>query len=298
MQTDATTETGYLAMVFLAFVIGSLIEMRRISSDWGRIWIVLAVAILATLVGLVISLLKGYSLESYAYASPQWFIFALLVASVGFFYSELTTKLGEGNTFLHSGALVYFLAELGKKDPSAYVLLLVCIAPIIFSVVHALTYKELNKTTRLLLCLWSMVVMLIFSCVYLYTIWGFEAEDRSAGASGALGSAYVYVEAFALGAAGPYMMHKALSLWGLFTTINEKASEQKKVTDLFVAQYSTEQVSRSEIGLIAALAGFFWIGNYRNEWVEPSLAIWACFMCMHLVLWGLSYVAQRLKPKV
>ncbi len=264
---------------YALFLLGSVLELRRVAGQWRRV-------IQSALGALAISLII---------ASQAWQAFVtnwpLIVSAIFFviaicvFDSELTAKLGEGLTLLHSLAIVYWLSELTRAEVIGPIWLELCAAPVLFSLYHAFTRAELSRRTRLWLSWWSTLVIAVFGINYFINV--VHLSDRSDA-----GLTYVLIECFLLGISGVYIGQNLSMLAGYIPGKNDTQflARIKRLSGDHVRRYSSEQAN-PRLAVTVACVCFSGFGlNYALHWVSPDLAVWAALALIPSMIRMLSSV--------
>lgn len=275
-----------LTLSYLAFFLGSVLEFKRISQDWGKVFKCLSISVpVSLLVFLFHSKNQPYSFQGNLDLWPIFFSFIFIGSATLMYAKELTVKLGEGTTMLHSLVILYYFIERGYYLPS----IIVCLVPTGFSVYHALSYRELTHRSRLLLSLWSSAVMIFFAGVYMISVFqtpGIEKSIAENMFAEATLSAFRY---FFMGASGIYIFHNVLMLLPYLPGrtelfLPEYRERLRRLNETHIERYSHGQVERKISLFILALVGALLSANFYTKLIAPVFLVWICFVLIPPVI--------------
>lgn len=279
-----------LSLGYIAFFLGSIWELYRITVDWN--------CVLKTVLGaLGFSLLnffpyddeRSYSLQNHLDNWPVAFALGFILIVVVFFEDKLIPVLAEGVTLLHSIALSYWLLDLYNSGKTGPMWLLLCAIPVLFSAAHAFTDITLSKNDRLWLSIWSSVVMAIFGVNYVTAVVQMENIESLLVADMTGRGSYVFLECFLLGASGAYIAQNLCMLIGFlpgkYTFFNAQYfREIKELSTQHIDRYCDKQVDKTQALLVTVVCGV-WLGsNILFNFVSRDFAVWVTLVLIPLFI--------------
>ncbi|CAN1553873.1 hypothetical protein MCETHM1_02293 [Flavobacteriaceae bacterium] len=224
---------------------------------------------------------------------PYLFIIIYTIGIVSFNKERVTAQLTEGITLLLSLSIIYWSIDYGFVNiQSLFVKSILIIVLIIsgFSIVNALTNIKLSKTTRLILSIWSTIVMFSFSIDNILRVFNngdIEIDNLSQGIS-------ISLQYFLLGVSAVYIMQNLLLLISL---LPQKGGNYKK--DLTVSKkehinrYSDKQVN-IKLSLFCILYSVtIYILNFKFQILPRHTMIWFVFFTFPII----TYFTKRLNEQ-
>ncbi len=299
IDSNATIHT--LTLAYLAFFIGKTLELRKIAGSWKTVAFTMIGSLLASLYNFAPYKKEvGYSLQRHLDNWPIVFALIFVVIVVAFFSKKLTVRIGEGITLLHSLTLMYFLADRFQSGTGSGWWVALCVLPLCYSLIHALTYTEITKEDRLYLSIWSSLTMAVFAFVYVQNVLQMDNVEKLISENRFGDGAYVFFEYFLLGASGAYIAQNALMLLGYLPGRNRffNAAYFKDVRELnknHIERYSSEQVDKREAFFVLFLAGGLLTANYYLKFFEPSFVICVCLIVVPIFV-GLLGRLIKIQP--
>ncbi len=151
----------------LALFAGVLVESFRITADWKKVPLIFLGSYLVSLTAFIPG--RGervYDFEQHLVLWPFYFLFFFLSFLAIENKEKVTAKLTEGITLLLSVSFVYWLVDRGAFDFSNWfetTIVIISLAFVSFSVIHALTNIRLTRANRLWLSIWSTIVVFAIS---------------------------------------------------------------------------------------------------------------------------------------
>jgi hypothetical protein len=296
-NNNLTLPTVKLSLI--AFLVGKILELRRISEEWKNVGKnILYSALLSLIVLLPFKGEQEYILQNHINLLPISFVIIFTIGVLIDQYDRLKVRIGEGVTLLHSLTLLYFFAELFREfSVSSWWLGLVAI-PVIYSLVHALTYIEITSEDRLYLSIWSSLTMFVFGFVYVQSVLSMGDIEKSIQQNRLWEGSYVFLEYFLLGASGAYILQNASMLLGYFPDKNFIGSYKKQVKALnqeHIDRFSSEQVDRIEAWFVLLLVGGVLISNYFLKFFESQFMI---FLCLIIGPFLVGLFSRTIRPKL
>lgn len=285
-----------MAMLFA----GLIVESLRLSGSWKSISLIFLGAYLFSLFTfLTIQNKSTYNIEILVDALPFMFIFYFTLIFAFIFKDKVTAKLTEGITLLHTIAIVYWILDsalLTYQSWWVYALLAVVCIFSIFSSINALTDLHLLENFRLILSMWSSVIMMVFAVDNIIDV--FNQPDLNATLDNTQ-MIDIGVKYFLLGVSSLYIMQNYLLLIAFIPGKKDKyfsdserisaaARELEQSRQDHLSRYSENQVPFS-LAVLCFLYAFSIFGiNYFYSIVSKQSAIWLVFFSFPLIISGLK----------
>ena len=279
---DSNTTIQTLTLSYIAFFLGQSLEFKRICGSWKTVILTAFGSFLFSLIVFIPGKREGvYSLQNHLNHWPIAFSVVFLFFTAAGHSRKLIAKIGEGVTLLHSLTLLYFLVELFESWRISSWWAGICIVPVCYSVIHALTYMKITKNDKLYLSLWSSMTMIVFAFVYVKSVLQMKNVEHLISEGRVWDGAYVFFEHFLLGASGAYILQNVFMLVGYFPSKHNASNYSNSVRELnnfHIDRYSSDQVERRESLFILVLVGGMLAANYHFKIVQPNFAIWMCLI--------------------
>lgn len=288
----------------VAIIAGALLESKRIIKNWTTVLtMALGAYIFSFFAFLPNNKELNYNIENRIEIFPYYFIaiFALLV--VCFYEDELTKKLTEGITLIQSIAIIYWVIDYGFVNTNSIYLVLLMIIGLLFSfysIFQAFTYKVLSRTNRLILSIWSSLVMLLFALDNIYRVYQNEQIENTANIANAL---YIGLQFFLLGVSSIYiiqnikMLIEFLPSRGTFFNA-EYFSDLKKLKNRHIKRYSNKQVNILHSFYCLLFSVVIFSLNYQYQFLPRHIIIWLVFVTFPIALSFYSYAQNRNKKQI
>ncbi len=270
----------------IALFIGLLFESYRVSDSWKS---VLAIFIGSYFLSLFNFLPykheRNYLFENHIESWPFVFIFFYTMGFAIFFKDRVTTKLTEGITLIQSLSLIYWTIDFGFINyDNGFVIFLITIAYLLtgFSIVNALTNLNLSRTIRLILSIWSTIVMFAFALDNIYRVF----SNPDIGSSEYLyDNLYIGLQYFFLGVSAVYIMQNYILLAGFLPSRNGNyRRELMEIKKDHIERYSEEQVFVGHSLLCIVYSVILYGLNYAYEILPRHTMIWLVFLTFPLFL--------------
>lgn len=280
------SERKLFSLSLLALFAGLLFESFRITANWKNVISKFVVTYLFSL----ISFLPGkresvYNFESHIAFWPYIFIFFFSLAIAIFNKDKVTAKLSEGITLLQSLSIIYWTIDYGFMNIDnwfAKTLLIIALLFSAFSIVQALTYLSLSRTVRLILSVWSTLIMFAFAVDNIYRVYHNEDIETTSYLSQGI---YIGLQYFLLGVSAIYITQNYILLAGFFPNRNSNYKNDLKETKRnHIERYSENQVYIGHSILCIFYAVSLYGLNYKFEILPRHTMIWLVFLTFPLLL--------------
>ena len=248
----SASERELLPFSVIALFIGAVIESFRICKDLKIITKNFLISYLASF----FCFLPGKKERVYDFENHiiQWPYVFLLVFSLVFvikYEEKITAKLTEGITLLLSISMLYWCLDVGLFSDFDNKFLVFLAVFVVFSslasIFYILTDIELTKKYRLMLSIWSTIIILVFFIDNIYNVY-----DKGNLESSKLFSEnfILVVQHFLLGISSVYFVQNAILVIGFLPSKRGNYSEDlAKTKKEHINRYSDQQVD----GYIAIL---------------------------------------------
>ncbi|ROS05577.1 hypothetical protein EDC56_1114 [Sinobacterium caligoides] len=278
-----------LPITVIPLILGIAYENWRISSNWKQLARQISISLAVSL----LSFLSGVTEHSYNFEDKirEWpYVFSIIFVFLSLYDNEDSIKqeLTEGITLLQSLAVIYWISDIGTSQliwSYQFFAVFVGIVFCIFSFLHAFTYLELTKLSRLFLSIWSAIIMIIFAADNAYQTYHFSSHENYQIFEEALN----FLQYFILGTTLIYTAQNIMLLLpylpgkGFFSRDNfDNIKESNKK---FTERYSPQQIKISD-SIIAVIftAGVYYC-NYHFKLVPRNTMIWLVFLTFPTIIW-------------
>jgi hypothetical protein len=299
------TPNVYLSLGMMPLICGLAYEFKQLSQSWTKTFNALAWAQLGSL----LCFLPGRSEHDYILGMhisswPFAFCIFYIIMGIVMYNKQLVYKLGEGITMLQSLSFIYWMLDLKIFTNSNYFLITLGSLGLIassFSLFHSYTYTILNKNNRLLLSLWSSVIMIIFAVDNIYHVYKYSQINLSDDTNIILMNMAQY---FLLGVSAIHIVRNIFMITdfipGRDTFFNKQYFEEvRELKKLHISRYSASQINIRQSIIISAFTIIFFGLNFYYHFVPRNFLIWSLFFLLPFALILLNPPTQSsddLKP--
>lgn len=273
-----------------ALTAGILFESWRLSEKWQDIFYVLLGSLVLSFFAFLPT--KGedfYDFENHIEIWPYCFIFLFIIASIVLHKDNVTPRLAEGITLLQSVAVVYWATGhdfITTENLFLKFLIAIGLLLSLFSVFHAFTYITLSPTNRLVLSIWSSVIVMLFAAENIYRVYQNEQIENTADMAHGF---YVGLQYFLVGVSGIYVVQNMFMLLGFVpgkrSFFNKRYfSELETLKRDHIKRYSDRQINvLHALFCVLFAVGLFFL-NHHYQLLPRHTAIWAAFVIFPFVL--------------
>lgn len=283
-------EQVFFVVSMLSLIMGLLVEFRILTGNWLE---VLTTSCFA-LMGSMLAFLPGkhehnYSLEAHITVLPFVFLCIFLLLAIGILGKKIEMKLTEGITLMQSVALIYWMFDSSvfrSGDPVFMVVVFIGSLFCLYSGYQAFTYNALSNKERLILSVWSSLIMFLFASSN--TLNAMQTYDVDITNNLKMGI-YVALQFFLLGICSIYIFHNFYMLVRFLPEKHKFFNEEyfkeiKALKQEHIERYSPKQVSRSQSLFCILFSSLIFISNSYYRIVPVSTAIWLTFFSFPYVL--------------
>lgn len=279
---------------------GMIFEYKQITNNWEKVILTSIGALLIS----VIAFLPGknehkYDLFSHLSYWTYWYVISFVGITLYYHRKKTISKLTEGITLIQSLAIIYWIIDVGNiLEHSTFVTILIIIGLIssLFSIYNAFSYRELTKNTRLILSIWSAIVMVIFGFEFIYKVLKFEQINN---AQGIIEVVVFSVQNFLLGISIIYILQNFVLVFDFWPDENRqlvyKSKDELKKEHL--RRYSDKQVKINHSIIIFLFISIFFMANFFYRFVPRNMAIWITFIFFPYIIDVFELIKNRTNKK-
>lgn len=235
-----------------------------------------------------------YIFENHIESWPYAFIiiFALAFAIVN--KDKVIAKLNEGITLLLSLSIIYWTVDYGFTNYHnwfAISLLIITFLLTAFSILNALTNIKLTRATRLILSIWSTIIMFAFAVDNIIRVFSNQDIESTKYLSQGL---YIGLQYFFLGVSAVYIMENYMLLVAFLP--NKNGNYKKELRENMkdhLDRYSNKQVFIWYSLFCILYAGIMYWINYKYQVLPRNTMIWLVFLTFPLILQLIELINGR-----
>lgn len=291
---------GYLASIsnrkllsgsLIALFAGLLFESTRVSNNWKKVLSIFVGSYFFSLINFLPSKREHiYIFENHIEGWPYLFLFFYTLAFAIFYKDRVTARLNEGITLLLSLSLVYWTIDYGftnyNKCFSISLLIIISLLTA-FSLLHALTNLHLSRTIRLILSIWSTIIMFAFAVDNIFRV--FENPDIES--TYLYDGLYIGLQFFLLGVSAIYIVQNYMLLAAFLPSKNGNYKlDLKENKKIHVDRYSEQQVLTGHSILCVFYVTTIYGLNYKYQALPRHTMIWLVFLTFPMFLELLSFI--------
>ena len=297
-----TSEQKIFTIGILALFCGVLFENFRISEKWVDIIVVFIFSFLFSFATFLPGKRESfYIFENHLHAWPYVFLTLFILFSTIFNYDKVIIKLGEGATLLQSLAIIYWVLDTGIFGIDNIICKSFTIFTFIFSlfaIFNSLTYFILTNPFRLILSIWSSIIMLILTIDNAIKVFYIQDVEATKYLSQGL---LITLQYFLLGISSIYIFQNIIMLLSYFPSKGSKSyiSDIKEANSMHLSRYSDRQVNAVHAFVCIILVASIYFINYKYHFLPRNVLIWLVFLLfpvfMHLIGFQKQYNRYKIK---
>lgn len=286
-----------LSISLISLFAGLLFESFRISDNWKTTtWI-----FLGSYIASLLSFLPGkrehdYNFESHIEMWPYMFIIFYTIMFGVIYKDKVTSKLTEGITLLLSISFLYWIIDFGLMNFDNRLLFMgVAIGFVfsIFSIINALTYIQLSRTNRLILSIWSTVVMFAFAIDNIFRVFSIQNIE---GSEYLLNEISIGTQYFLVGISSIYIMQDFMLLADFLPSKNGNyRNELIEIKKDHIDRYSDTQVNIKHSIFCIIFVGTTYYLNYKYQVLPRHTIIWLMILTFPFILKLLTLIEGEKK---
>lgn len=289
------SERRFFSISLIALLSGVLIESYRVSKNWKIVFFKFIGAYVLSFIAFIPGKREiNYEIDSHI---EYWFytiVVAYIIISTIFLSDKITQKLSEGVTLILSLSLIYWVLDYGFINIDfiiVKVFLVIGLLFAIYSVFHSLLYITLTRTSRLVLSVWSSIIILAFAVDNIFRVFtNKNIEDSEYFTEGI----YIGIQYFLLGISAIYILQNYFFLTDLLPSKN---GNYKK--DLILAKkahikrFSDSQVSKRNSFICILYCFCFYFFNSYYDLLPRHTMIWLVIFTFPFFVNLLSYYISK-----
>ena len=281
-KTTASNQTSILLML-IPVILGVVYENVRLGNNWKFILLKIFGSIVLSL-GVFheknqdLNFVFEDRINIWAYT----FIAIFVLVSMLYHKDKTIPKLTEGVTLLHSISFIYWIIDIGLKESTlSYLIYIIVISLSLVTFVHCLSYIDLTEKNRLLLSVWSSIIMIVFSINSIINV--IESEGyKNIDSLSIINNTLLY---FIIGVSLVYVFKNAAMLYEYFPSKNSNyKSDLKKINSKFINRFSNTQVKINDSIFAILFTSFIYLINYKLRLIPSTIIIWIVFIVFPLIL--------------
>lgn len=294
-----STDRRLIPLSVLALLAGVFFEAKRIFEKWSTLfWVALGSFVFSFFGFLPGRHERPYIFEDHIQTWPYVFLFFFVAFTIAFNKDKTIARLTEGISLMQSIAVVYWVIDLHLYETnSLFVKILMGFGLLfsMFSLFNAFTPFVLSRTNRLILSIWSCIIMVLFAVDNIYrTYQTQDIEVVSSIPSGLL----IGLQFFLLGICSIYIAQNFFMLMmflpGKGTFFNAQYfRELRELKEDHINRYSERQVSFFHSLLCLVITGGVFYLNYQYQILPRNLAIWMVFVILPFLLYVFDFATQQ-----
>lgn len=250
--------------------------------------IALGCLVLSLLVFLPYKNEQVYILEDHIQLWPYIFLSIFIIITIVLHKDKIMPRLTEGIILMQSISMVYWVLDKNLHDTTNRALIILMglgLLLSLFAIVNALTYLALSRTNRLILSIWSSVIMAFLALDYVYTTFQYGQIEATSNFPTGL---YIGLQYFLLGISSIYIVHNFFMLIGFLPGRSRFFNsryfrEVKELAEDHINRFSDSQASKLHSFIyILVLVSIFYL-NYYFQIVPRNIVIWTVFFISPMV---------------
>lgn len=225
---------------------------------------------------------------------PYFFLISFIISVIIIKQKEVTAKQTEGTTLLQSLALVYWVIDyrmFENIDLFKSIILLLTIAATLFSVTNALTKIDLGKSNRLLLSVWSSIIIMCLAIDNVIRVFSNGDIDQQ---TSLVSSIEVAIQYFFVGISSVYVVNNIYMIFAFFPEKNTPYKQTLYVAKkMHLDRYSDVQVATMNTVFCICFSVFFYLLNSIYGLVPRHTIIWFVIVTFPFLLQFVKWVRQK-----
>lgn len=256
-----------LRVSMISMFLGLIIENYRIARNWRHVIYLFIGSYVLSLSWFLFN--KGKSIEAYIAYWPYYYLIIFLFVSVNLYSKKITQNITEGVTLLFSLAFVYWLTEKSLFNFSSFLNSMIVILStsfLLFTIFITFSYNQLSKTDRLILSIWTTIILLTISLDNCFSILKNDYADYYSHISD---NGFVILNFFLLGVSSIYV---AQNINLIYRLLDKDARRQAK--RLHIDRFLDTQVLKDEAIICIVFSAIIYLVNFVFKFLPVNLMIW------------------------
>ena len=281
-KTTTSNQNSVLVML-IPVTLGILYENLRLGNNWRFILLKIFGSIILSLVAFHKDKKDfNFVFEDRINAWVYTFIAIFVLVSMIYHKDKTIPKLTEGMSLLHSISFIYWIIDLGINTSRINIFFYFLIISLsIFTIIHSLSYIKLTNKNRLILSVWSSIIMIAFSINTIINV--IQSENyKNMDILNIIKNTFLY---FILGISLVYVFKNASMLYSYIPSRNSNyKSDLKKINSKFIKRFSNTQVKIKDSIFAIMLTSSVFIINYKLRLIPSTILIWIVFITFPIIL--------------
>ncbi|MTH14540.1 hypothetical protein [Flavobacterium sp. LC2016-01] len=292
----------------LALISGIIFESKRITKTWTTAFVIAIISLISTFsLGLYLYHISPNSkfdfmqiLNLSILAWPIVFFILYVTYSLLFNKRRIAPQLTEGITLILSISMIYWVIDNGLVRFDNFILrtfMIIVILLSLFSFYNAFSKAYLSDTKKLILSIWSSIIIMFFAIDNLSGIFKYGSFVST---NELIQATYIAIQYFLLGVSSIYMIQNFMMLIGFllswkiffFTKYSDAISDLKNE---HIDRYSDTQVSKSDSKFCILFVSTIFFLNYYYEIVPRQFIIWLTFVTFPFFLMAYNHFLKKKK---
>jgi hypothetical protein len=292
-----TKPHNLIPLSVFALLGGLFFEAKLLFEKWSTLlWVTLgsfAFSLISFLPG------KGeYNLDAQIQIWPYTFLFIFVIITMVDNKEKTIAKLSEGITLLQSIAVIYWVIDLHLYETHNVFVKILMIVGLIFSVItlfNAFTDLALSRTNRLILSIWSSIIMIVFGADNIIRTYQLGPIETTSNIMDAI---FIGIQFFLLGISSVYIAQNLYLLFGFLPGRDEFFNNAyfktlKELKNDHITRFSKAQASVTYSISCFALTVITFYVNYHFQILPRNMAIMIVFLVYPYLLNFLDSVFQH-----
>ncbi len=273
---------------FIAILAGLIVEYRRLCQKWSTVLGTAAAAyILSFLAFAPGKREKVYIFEEHLELWPYFFLLIFIIIAMVVQYTAITKKLTEGITLLLTFAINYWIFannyfESGSLFVKFLIFINICVS--VFSIYHAFSNSTLSKGSRVILSIWSSVIILVLATDNFLKLYRYRDIENLPAFSDSI---LAFLEFFLLGVSSIYIAQN-FTMVAAYLPGKRYMESVREINEEHLERFSEEQVYAVDSVIISIISISGFVLNYYFQWVPVNFMIWAIITLAPVLLFGVN----------
>lgn len=293
----SVSDRNLFSINLLALLAGLLFESFRISDNWKT---VAGIFILTYLFSLL-TFMPGknediYNFDDHIEFWPYAFIFIYSIFFGSTHFDRVLLKITEGITLVFSISFIYWIIDYGFMNSHSWVTITLMIIGILFSlysIINSLTNIKLSETNRLILSIWTTIIMFTFAIDNIIYVFSYSDIESSEYLTEGM---YFGIQYFLLGISSVYIMRNFMLLVRFLPPKNGNYLEElKENKEDHIKRYSEKQVNiMDSLICIIFTISIYWL-NYSLQILPRNTAIWLVILVFPFIIYLINLFTGQKK---
>lgn len=261
---------------FIALFLGLLFESYFILENLNSILNCFSISFFVSLTTFLLGKSeKIYNLQRHIKLWPYFFLISFIIGIIITNQKKVTIRQTEGTTLLQSIAIIYWLLDSHFFDNIGFlesIILILTTVASLFTIINALTKITLTETNRLLLSVWSSIILMCLAINNVFSVFSNGDIDQQSSLTASIEVGFQY---FFVGISSVYVVQNVFMLFGFLPEKNMPYKQSIYVAkSMHLDRYSDTQVEIMDAVLCICYCLLFFILNSNYQIVPSNTMIW------------------------